>query len=142
MQTQPMGVLEHRETALEFLREADEYFRQGDDLQGAEKMWGAAAHSVIAVCQQRGWRHRSHRAMSDAVSSIGTELRDAGNELAAVILERGFIIASNYHVHFYHRDMDHNGGNGWFFNAAKGAVEQFVARMVAISESLDSQLSS
>ncbi len=138
MQTPVMGVIEHRETAQTFLREADEYFRLGDDLQGAEKMWGAAAHAVIAVCQQRGWRHRSHRAMSEAVERLAEERRDAGDELTAVLLSNGFFIASHYHIHFYHRDMDLNGGNGWFFDTAKGAVEQFVGRMVAISESLDS----
>ena len=139
MQTHPMGITEHRETAQIFLREADEYFRLGDDLQGAEKMWGAAAHAVIAVCQQRGWQHRSHRAMSNAVNWLSDELRDSGDELGATILSNGFFIASHYHVHFYHRDMDLNGGNGWFFDTAKKAVEQFVGRMTAISESLDSQ---
>lgn len=139
MQTHPMGIVEHRETAREFLREADEYFRLGDDLQGAEKMWGAAAHAVIAVCQQRGWPHRSHRAMSNAVNRLSDELSDSEDELGATILSNGFFIASHYHVHFYHRDMDMNGGNGWFFDTAKKAVEQFVGRMTAISESLDSQ---
>ena len=138
MQTQSMGVIEHRETARTFLREADEYFRQGDDLQGAEKMWGAAAHAVIAVCQQRNWRHRSHRAMSEAVKLLSEEFRRGGDELSATIIDSGFVIASNCHVHFYHRDMDENGGGGWFFDAAKKSVEQFVERMVAISESLDS----
>ena len=138
MQTQPMGVLEHRETARTFLREADEYFRLGDDLQGAEKMWGAAAHAVIAVCQQRGWRHRSHRAMSDAVNLLRDELKDAGDEHSASILDGGFVAASNAHIHFYHRDMDLEGGNGQYFARAKRVVEQFVERMVAISESLDS----
>ena len=139
MQTQPMGVIEHRETAVEFLREADEYFRLGDDLQGAEKMWGAAAHAVIAVCQQRGWRHRSHRAMGESVDRLAGELRNAGDELTANVLDSGFVIASNYHIHFYHRDMDENGGNGWFFNTAKRSVERFVESLVAMSESLDSQ---
>lgn len=139
MQTQPMGVLEHRETAREFLREADEYFRQGDDLQGTEKMWGAAAHAVIAVCQQRGRRHRSHPAMGEAVGRLVDEFRAAGDEVAAVTLDAGFVAASNAHVHFYHRDMDLEGGNGQYFDRAKRLVDQFVDRMVRISESLDSQ---
>ena len=139
MQTHPMGVVEHRETARTFLREANDFFRLGDDLQGAEKMWGAAAHAVIAVCQQRGWRHRSHPAMDDAVQRVAGEIRDAGNPDAANSLRYGFVIASQYHVHFYHRDMDLEGGNGRYFNTAKEAVEQFVERMAAISESLDSQ---
>ena len=134
-----MGVLEHRETARKFLREADEFFQQGDDLQGAEKMWGAAAHAVIAVCQQRGWRHRSHRAMSEGVDRLCDELRDSGDELSAIALDGGFAAASSAHIHFYHRDMDLEGGNGQYFSRARRLVEQFVDRMVAISESLDSQ---
>ena len=138
MQTHPMGVVEHRETARKFLREADEFFRLGDDLQGAEKMWGAAAHAVIAVCQQRGWRHRSHPAMTEAVERLADELRAADDEHTADILSAGFVVASNYHVHFYHRDMDLEGGNGRYFNQAKRAVERFVERMLAVSESLGS----
>ena len=138
MQAQTMGAVEHRETAQTFLQEADEYFRLGDDLQGAEKMWGAAAHAVIAVCQQRGWRHRSHRAMNEAVDRLRDELREAGDELGAAILDGGFVAASNAHVHFYHRDMDLEGGNGQYFARARRVVQQFVERMVAISESLDS----
>ncbi len=139
MQTQSMGVIEHRETAQKFLIEADEFFEQGDDLQGAEKMWGAAAHAVIAVCQQRGWRHRSHPAMSAAVSLISAEFRAIGEEGTAAIINGGFVAASNAHVHFYHRDMDLEGGNGQYFARAKLLVEQFVATMVAMSEALDSQ---
>ena len=139
MQTQSMGVLEHRETAQKFLREADEFFAVGDDLQGAEKMWGAAAHAVIAVCQQRGWRHRSHPAMSDAVSRICAELRETGDENSANILDGGFVAAANAHVHFYHRDMDLEGGNGQYFDRAKRLVNQFVEIMTAMSESLDSR---
>ena len=137
MQTQPMSVLEHRETAVRFLREADDYFRLGDDLQGAEKMWGAAAHIVIAVCLQRGWGHRSHRAMSNAVDRLVVELRNAGDEYTAIILEGGFVAAANSHIHFYHRDMDLEGGNGQYFNRAKRTVERFVNSMVAMSEGLD-----
>ena len=137
MQTQPMSVLEHRETAVRFLGEADDYFRLGDDLQGAEKMWGAAAHGVIAVCQQRGWGHRSHRAMGNAVDRLAVELRNAGDENTANILEGGFVAASNSHIHFYHRDMDLEGGNGQYFNRAKRTVERFVNSLVAISEGLD-----
>ena len=139
MQTQSMGVIEHRETARKFLQEAESFFASGDDLQGAEKMWGAAAHAVIAVCQQRGWRHRSHPAMSDAVARLADELRATGDEAAAVTLDAGFVAAASAHVHFYHRDMDLEGGNGQYFNRAKRLIEQFVERMVAISESLDSQ---
>ena len=132
-----MSALEHRETAVRFLGEADDYFRLGDDLQGAEKMWGAAAHAVIAVYMQRGWAHRSHRAMNNAVLRLADEIRDAGNAEAAEILINGFALAANCHTHFYHRDLDLDVGDGRFFSTAKRRVEQFVERMVAISEALD-----
>ena len=137
MQVQAMSVREHRETAVRFLGEADDYFRVGDDLQGAEKMWGAAVHAVIAVCLQRGWGHRSHRAIGNAVDRLAVELRDAGDGHIADNLISGFVIAVNRHINFYHRDMDLNGGDGWFFSTAKRAVERFVERMVAMSEGLD-----
>ena len=107
--------------------------------RGPKKVWGAAAHAVIAVCQQRGWRHRSHRAMSEAVDRLSDELKGAGDELNANFLDSGFVIASNCHIHFYHRDMDENGGDGWFFDTAKKSVERLVDSMVIMSESLDSQ---
>ena len=137
MQVQAMSVWEHRETAVRFLGEADDYFRLGDDLQGAEKMWGAAAHGVIAVCQQRGWGHRSHRAMNNAVLRLAAEIRAAGNADAADLLINGFALAANCHTHFYHRDLDLDGGDGWFFSTAKRTVERFVGQMVAMSEGLD-----
>ena len=92
--------MEHRETALTFLREADD--RGADDFQGAERMWGAMAHAVIAVCQQRGWRHRCWQtAMGEAVARLADELRAAGDPNMADVLGVGFVIASNYHVHFF-----------------------------------------
>ena len=137
MQVQAMGVREHRETAVRFLGEADDYFRVGDDLQGAEKMWGAAVHAVIAVCLQRGWENCSHRAIGNAVDRLAVELRDAGDGHIADNLISGFVIAVNRHINFYHRDMDLNGGDGWFFRTAKRSVERFVGHLVAMSEALD-----
>ena len=75
-------------------------------------MWGAAAHAVIAIRQQRGWRHRSQRDMSEAVGLVSDELREAGDASMATFLLQGFVIVSNYHIHFYNRDMDENGGGG------------------------------
>lgn len=77
--------------------------------------------------------------MDDAVQHLAGEIRDAGNPGAANLLRYGFVIASQYHVHFYHRDMDLEGGNGRYFATAKEAVEQFVQRMLTISELLDCQ---
>ena len=81
--------------------------------------------------------------MGEAVAHLEDEFRNwtSGDENTANILGAGFAVASNYHVHFYHRDMDLEGGNGQYFARAKEAVERFVesAAMVAISEALDAQ---
>ncbi len=79
-----------------------------------------------------------HPAMG-AAARLADELRAAGDPNMADVLGAGFVIASNYRVHFYHRDTNQNEGSGWFFTTAKESVEQFVERMAAISDSLDSQ---
>ena len=43
---------EHVQTAQDFLVKSDNYFADGDVLQGSEKLWGAAAHALTAVAQQ------------------------------------------------------------------------------------------
>ena len=43
-----MLVEEHVQTARVFLDESDTLFSEGDVLQGSEKIWGAAAHAVMA----------------------------------------------------------------------------------------------
>ena len=58
----------------------------------ARKDVGRGGHAVIAVCQQRGWRHRSHPAMSEAVARISAESRDAGDEALAAILDGGLLL--------------------------------------------------
>ena len=42
-------VQKHAQTAREFLIAAGREFETGDKLQGSEKMWGAAAHAIMAV---------------------------------------------------------------------------------------------
>ena len=128
---------EHRERARQSLREADANFLFGEYLAGAECMWAAAAHAIKSVCHRRGWPHQHKSDLSHAVDRLAGKLRGAGDELAANLLDAGFVVASNYLINFYHRDMDLNGGDGWFFYAAKRAVQQFVNRMLAISEAPD-----
>ncbi len=59
MATQTFSSTEHRQVALDFLTASDEEFARGDHLQGAEKLWGAAAH-------QSCWRHRN--AVGDTIA--------------------------------------------------------------------------
>ena len=78
----------------QFMRQAEEEFAKGDRLQASEKTWGAAAHAVKAVAQQRGWRHDGHRYLFEAVDGICHETGDP--ELRGL-----FGTANSLHMNFY-----------------------------------------
>ena len=94
-----MQTTEHTQTAQDFLEAADREFEAGDDLQGSEKMWDAAAHAVMMVAQERGWPYGSHRHLKAAADRM---VREIGNEA----LESGFSVAQQFHANFYHRFME------------------------------------
>ena len=45
-------------------------------MQASEKLWGAAAHAILAVAMERGWRHGSHRDFVVAVRQLAEESGD------------------------------------------------------------------
>ena len=94
-----MLVEEHVQTAKVFLEESDTLFDEGDVLQGSEKVWGAAAHAVMAVAQQLGWGYDSHRNMKNVVVRLSQEQGDQSIQLA-------FAVAEKFHINFYHHGMD------------------------------------
>ena len=94
-----MLVDEHVQTAREFLEESDTLFGERDVLQGSEKVWGAAAHAVMAVAQQRGWAYASHRDLKNAVVRLSREQDDQSIQLA-------FAVAEKFHINFYHHGME------------------------------------
>lgn len=112
---------EHAQTAQEFLDVADEEFADGDMLQGSEKMWGAAAHAVMAVAQQRDWPFGSHGALRIAVRRLSGELDDP-------FLIAGFVAAEKFHANFYHDFMEHDAD----FELSKDVIRQFVGRMLGL----------
>ena len=89
---------EHSQTAQDFLAASDSEFAAGDILQGSEKLWGAAAHAVMAVAQQRGWRFGDHRALRAAANRLADELREP-------VLASNFSVAEKFHANFYHDFM-------------------------------------
>lgn len=76
------------------MRQADEEFAKGDRLQASEKAWGAAAHAVKAVAQQRGWRHDGHRYLFDTIDGI---YRETGDPELRDLFGR----ANSLHMNFY-----------------------------------------
>lgn len=86
----------------------------GDVRQASEKGWGAAAQMVKAVAEQRGWEHRNHAALFDAISFLVSETRDHE-------IRRWFHVANALHVNFYE-----NWDNAANVSSALDDVERFL----------------
>ena len=118
MATTTMSPREHRQTALDFLAASDEEFERGDILQGAEKLWGAAAHAIMSVAQEQGWPHESHRSLKNAAIRL-SRLR------GAPLIDYGFGLAEKFHRHFYHDSME-----DWERDADRPKVHDLVQRVL------------
>ena len=115
-----MQVLEHAQTAQEFLGVSDHEFMAGDNLQASEKLWGAASHAVMAAAQQRGWRYNKHRDLGKASQKLSEESGDAS-------IADCFAIAEKLHANFYHDFMeDHE------FDYARARVRDFINRVLTL----------
>ena len=115
-----MVTQDHAATAHEFLEESDHEFAAGDELRGSEKLWGAASHAVMAVATQRGWDHRTHRAMKNAVQLLNDETGDDA-------LGGGFAAAEKFHKNFYHNEME-----DFEIEIDRPQVHRFVARVLRL----------
>ncbi len=86
--------MKYRTAAAQLLAQAREELARGDVRQASEKGWGAAAQAVKAVAEERGWGHRSHYALFEAVRTL---VRETGNE----DLDTLFHVANSLHNNFY-----------------------------------------
>ena len=84
----------YREASRLLLTQAQSELAAGDVRQASEKGWGAAAQMVKSVAEQRGWSHRSHAALYNAVARLVSETGDDE-------IRRLFDVAGNLHVNFY-----------------------------------------
>jgi hypothetical protein len=125
MTTKEMTAEEHAQTARDFLTASDREFAAGDHLQGSEKLYGAATQAVIAICQQRGWRYKSHRAMQQAVTNLSQEYGD-------LFITAGFATAERFHENFSHDNLE-----DYTVEANCPAVHHFVTHMLTLLDSED-----
>ncbi len=121
MATTTISPTEHRQTALDFLAASDHEFQRGDVLQGAEKLWGAAAHAIMPIAQDPEWPHESHRSLKNAVVRLAEEHGDP-------LIRSNFGIAEKFHRHFYHDSME-----DWERESDRPLVHDFVQRVLALS---------
>ena len=83
-----------------FLEQARWHLAEGDRLQAGEKIWGAAAHALKAVGEQRGWRHDKHPNILDIGEHLG---REFGQETS---FGRCLDSAESAHQNFYKNDLN------------------------------------
>ena len=55
----------HQEICEQFLAHAEDEYDSGDNLQAAEKAWGAFAHCVNSIAIEEGWKVGTHRLLRD-----------------------------------------------------------------------------
>lgn len=64
----------YEEISRHLLAQAQEELDRGDILQASDKVWGATAHAIKAICQRMGWNHHAHNHLSAAVNYLSAEL--------------------------------------------------------------------
>ena len=125
-----MTVEEHIRQALAFLDHSDREFEAGDELQGSEKLWGAASHAVMAAAKKRGWRFSKYNAKEVAVDRLAEEYVDRlAEEYNDSSLAYGLSVAQKFHANFYHDQMEDSK-----IVRDRPLVRSFVRRIVAIAE--------
>ena len=66
---------DHSTMSRRFLEHAQTEIDKGNRLQASEKVWGAVAHALKAVGEQRGWEHEGHQNLIDISGHLGKEFR-------------------------------------------------------------------
>ena len=113
-----MTPTEHIKTAREFLEASDREFEAGDELQGSEKLWGAATHALRVATRPGGQSIGKHRELSAAAKQLALERDDPA-------IQSGFAIAEKFHANFYHGFMEH-----YEIESARPIVRNFVERIL------------
>ena len=89
------------------LEHAAEMIAQGDRIQASEKIWGAAAHRLKEIAQERGWPNDSHADGFAIAQHISDQVGDP--EISNL-----FAVASDTHQNFYEDRYELNVLNGRF----------------------------
>ena len=85
----------HAQISRRFLAQARIHLEEHDRLQAGEKIWGAAAHALKAIGEQRGWDHDGHVNVIDIAEHLGREFG------LAVAFNRYLACAEYVHKNFY-----------------------------------------
>ncbi len=81
------------------LQHAEEQVTNGDRLQASEKAWGAAAHHLKGIAEQRGWLYRTHADVFRIVDRLSREMGEPR-------LKTLFAVANGLYQNFYEDAME------------------------------------
>ena len=93
---------EHILTGQDFLARAAAALAEDDLLQASEKGWGAAAHTVKGVAENKGWLHNGHRELYLVVNRLSQEL---GDSEIRVLFDSASALHSNFYEGWMPREM-------------------------------------
>ena len=79
--TGPQSPDDRRAIGRRFILQAAQYLLQGDRIQAGEKAWGAVAHNLKVIGEQRGWNHGSHQQIENIGRHIALEFQPPYPEL-------------------------------------------------------------
>jgi hypothetical protein len=102
----------YEEISRHLLEQSQEELDKGDILQASDKVWGATAHAVKAVCQRMGWNHHAHNHLRAAANYIVSRFGREDLRLAFGYLEA---IHANYYEHQWEMDEIRTGINNAAF---------------------------
>ena len=119
-----LGVDGHALMSRRFLEHARAQLAEGDRIQAAEKVWGAAAHALKSVGEQRGWLHDGHANIFDIGEHLGREFGKAEE------FDRYLARADYMHRNFYDNKRSESA-----INFALGDVEKLVDELEIIRNS-------
>ena len=82
----------------QYIKQAGEELAREDYCQAGEKAWGAVSTAIKSISQQRGWNHRHHRSIGDALRELADEFAgDFDNDQ----LKQWFAVVETMHENFY-----------------------------------------
>ena len=89
---------DYRAISADLFEQANIELEAGDLIQASEKFWGAAAHSLKSIAEDRGWEHKSHAHFYRIIRNLADETDD--KQLIYL-----FNAADSLHSNFYENWM-------------------------------------
>ena len=86
----------YAEISRHLVRQAQDELDKGDILQASDKVWGATAHAIKALCQRMGWNHHAHNHISAAANYVASGLNRDDLRTSFVYIEA---LHGNYYEH-------------------------------------------